>query len=478
MRTHTAIALAAAAIAIVASILPHVLSAPWLASSHLTAAIRMLQVAPFPSSKHCERLKADDFPFDSVSLGGEWNVPAEVVSAHAPAVARIMGCAHAYRGLQVVPMRKMNDAFIMGLYLSVKNVTEYHALEAFAVAIRMAVESNVICSAASELAFDPGTKCRPAPIVPHRNTGDSPYLSFFLTSADPIIALPARERMERYLNKGDIENTSPSSVTMRTALRDFIDAHPAWKNETSSYISLLRNPNLNRAIISRLQTSGNCFLIAPFVALHYAVNFNSTALDNRTVDITEYARKFLDTTSLAKLLLSNQGAHTDDITPLIFAPAPGEDLPVIDALAVNSPGSKGASDSYGDYLRIRSYLETHAVGILGYMATDSEFTGASATSFRGKRAAMKPLSEGHAMVLIGTRFNFRSSQYFLMLQNSWEKQQVVEVRQDYAFSRHATLSFVMTPQNDYRSTWPTVSFHSATSAINAGVQYGRPAKTL
>jgi hypothetical protein len=58
----------------------------------------------------------------------------------------------------------------------------------------------------------------------------------FSDERGPYIAFPTRDRIRRYLNTGDIENTgtSPSSITMREALKDVIEEHPKWKNRTIS----------------------------------------------------------------------------------------------------------------------------------------------------------------------------------------------------------------------------------------------------
>ena len=76
------------------------------------------------------------------------------------------------------------------------------------------------------------------------------------------------------------------------------------------------------------------------------------------------------------------------------------------------------------------------------------------------------------MVLIGARFDEQSSQYYMLLQNWWHALQVVETRQDYAAACYASLSFVSTPQRNYRKNWKTVAFRSAESAAeSAGVAF-------
>lgn len=215
-------------------------------------------------------------------------------------------------------------------------------------------------------------------------------------------------------------------------------------------------------------------MIAPFVALHYAINIAASEPDNRTVDITEYARKHLDATTLANVLLSNSGAHTDDLINAIFAPASGDDFPKTKTFNVEQYNS--SSDSYEEYKRLRSYFEMGAVAVMSYIATDAEFTSAASSSYHGKRARIVPKPEGHAMVLIGIQHDSLSGQYWLMMQNSWSKQPVLEVRQDYAASRETSLTFVLNPQIGYPATWPTVTYHSATAAVDAGVLPGRFSK--
>lgn len=375
-----------------------------------------------------------------------------------------MGCATDFRGafIRSSHKQKVKDAFLIGLFLSVKNVTENDARGAFSSQLKAAEQSNTVCSTGKNLAL--GSKCRQPPVVSHISA--SPYMVFFLTSADPIIANPTRNQIWRYLSEGDIAS-SLSTIPMRESLRDFIDANPLWKDKTTSYISLLEIPNLERAIISRFQTSGNCFMIAPFVALHYAINFCASALDNRTVDITEYARKYLESSSLAALLLHNVGSYTDSITRSIFMPALGEREPFTKSLLISR--HQTSNSSFSSYAHLVADLISNGIGIMGYMITDDDFKNASSTSYTGERSHTALAPEGHAMVLIGVRFDVLSGQYYLLLQNSWKTLPVVEVRQDYAASCRATLMFVTTPQHGYRAAWPTVTFHSAVAAVNAGV---------
>jgi hypothetical protein len=204
----------------------------------------------------CKLLTANDFRIDPQSLGVDWNVPVESVSAQAPGIANLMGCASSYHKLGVARQRAVSDAFRMGLYLTVKNATERDAVIAFQMAAKAAEKSGIICSKTSA----PDSACSPVPYV--LQSSDSPFMSFILTSSDPVIAVPLRDRIQRYLSMGDIES-SPSTCAMSDALNDFIDEHPAWKDEATSYVSVIRNPNLRRALISRIQKSENCFMIAP-----------------------------------------------------------------------------------------------------------------------------------------------------------------------------------------------------------------------
>lgn len=462
MRLSAFLAAALALLAIVIAFLLHLaLVAPPVAVSP-SALVQQLSSEQLDRILHslrhtllrpCKLLTANDFRFDPQSLGVDWNVPVESVSAQAPGIAKLMGCASSYHKLGVARQRAVSDAFRMGLYLTVKNATEEDAVIAFNMAAKVAKKSGIICSKASA----PDSACSHVPYV--SQSSDSPFMSFILTSTDPIIAVPLRDRIQRYLSTGDIES-SPSIRAMSDVLNDFIDEHPAWKDEATSYVSVIRNPNLRRALI---QKSENCFMVAPVVALHYAINFRASALDNRTIDITEYARKHLDTTTLLGLLLFNVGSNIMAFTKSIFAPALGEDVPEIKPFPILRPSHETQSDC----MLLRSCLEQNAVGIMDYIETDERFKNASSASFHGKRAAFGA-SEGHAMVLIGVQCDAESGQYILMLQNSWSTLPVVEVRQDYAASRGASLIFVTTPQIDYRAVWPTVAFHSATAAVNAG----------
>ena len=345
---------------------------------------------------------------------------------------------------------------MFAIYIIAKNITESIAKAAFATAEHQAIMDDRICSETSAT----NSTCSPAPYVSLATA--RPHLKFYLTADDTTIAAPARSRIREYLQHGDLES---SDADVNSALQQFVNEHPVWKNSSSSYISIVKNSKLRRAIVTRCQVSGNCFVIAPFLALHYAVNLHSKSLNNYTVDITEYIRKHLDSESLARLLLSNVGSHTNDIIDSVFQPEPGIFKPRVHTFDIH--GSTSPGESLYDYTVIRDLLERYGVGIINHFLTHEDFADVLKNSFAGSPVG-KELG-GHAMVLIGVRYEWQSGEYYLLMQNSWSKLLIVEIKQDYASFSNTKLLFVKSPQTFYPAYWPLVMYKSATTAINAGV---------
>jgi hypothetical protein len=414
----------------------------------------------------CVPLAPTDFsPIDFSLLASEWNVALDVVERSIRSAVPLLGCADAYKNENAAYKARINSSLLFAVYLMSKNVTENDAENGFVAAETAAVKSGGICSSSSPL----GSACHRAPRVTESHDNAHPYLTFFLTSMDPVIAVPARQRLERSLGHGDAEKTDPG-YDINDALDSFIHAHPEWEDRSQAYISLRENPNLKRAMISRFHDSGTCYLIAPFLALHYAINLHATKLNELTVDITEWLRKYLGSESLANFFFANGGAPTIDIVRQAFQPAPGmkylDSIIFTDNQQVSSEKSL-SEKSLADYGHLRALLERNGIGIIYDFIVYEELHNMKSSSFAGGHGSTA--IGRHAMVVVGVRFDSKIGQYFLLLQNSWKDLQFFEVRQDYAKSCEMGLMFVTTHQHDYPSSWPTVTFHSAMTAVSAGV---------
>jgi hypothetical protein len=411
----------------------------------------------------CTPLAPTDFsPIDCSLLASEWNVALDVVERSIHSAVTLLGCADTYKNANAAYKARINSSLLSAVYLMSKDVTELDAKIGFAAAQYAAVESGALCSSSSPL----GSSCRRAPRVTESPDDDArPFLSFFLTSMDPVIALPARARLERSLGQGDAENTDPGD-DINDALDSFIHAHPEWDDRSQAYISLRENSNLKRAMISRCQDeAGSCYLIAPFLALHYAINLHATKLNELTVDITEWLRKYLGTKSLAKFFFANRGEPTMDIVRQAFQPAPGMEYP--DKILFSANSHISSEESLADYVQLRAFLKQYGIGIIYDFIVYEELHNMKSSSYAGHHG--NTAKGRHSMVVVGVRFDSKNSQYFLLLQNSWKDLQFLEVRQDYAESCDMGLVFVTTHQHDYPSSWPTSAFQSATTAVSAGV---------
>ena len=364
-------------------------------------------------------------------LAADWGTTSLKVAEAASASAFIFGCA------------ADDKSFIRSVFLLAKDVTERDAL----------------------VGFDKA-KLMLHPIPPAPADGRSPYLAFFLKDSN-IIAGYFRQRLDRLLDDGDVET---SAFDLEADLNAFVVLHPEWSNTTLSYISLLANPKLRRSMISRVQLTGLCFLHAPLVALHYAINLIASESNNATVDITTALRHNFDDGILGSYLFADKGWWTQDIIEKVFEPDPGAPIPRVLDFSIQFPSSSAQSGR--DYSSLHSNLVNYGVGIITTFDVDVAFWNASATSFSG--TVLTKFIGGHSMVLIGVRFDEKVGQYYLLLQNWWNTLQIVEVRQDYASVNHAHLCFVETPQRAYRKNWRTVTFRSANSAAeSAGVEFPR-----
>ena len=196
-----------------------------------------------------------------------------------------------------------------------------------------------------------------SPVVSEPAFGEARFLAFFLTSASKF-AVNFRDRVDRLLDDGDVETHSDFAATLDA----FIAANPAWRNTTTSYISLLANPRLRRAMISRVQITGLCFLHAPLVALHYAINMQSQELNSATVDITTALRHNFEDGILGSYLFADRGAIVRDLIRTVFAPEPGVAQPEVLSFAIHAPSS--ALESKRDYEDLLSMLATWGVGII------------------------------------------------------------------------------------------------------------------
>ena len=398
-------------------------------------------------------------PLNVSALSGEWNVDPDVALRSVLLAMPLLGCADTYHNENAAYQSRINSSLLYAVYLTSKNVTEDSAEAAFGAAKSSAIKKGAICSSSSPR----DSMCRRAPRVQVNSDSVNPFSTFFLTNMDPL-ALEARARLQRTLAHGDAENTDHSH-DIKDALAAFLYEHPDWNNKSQAYISLRENRKLERAMISRCQDSGTCYLIAPFLALHYAINLQAQKLNECTVDITEWLRKYVGADSLANFFFANGGAPTIEIVRKVFQPAPPTSHPEELLFAINP--SRSSETSLADYTQLRSFLEKHGVGVIYHFAVYDEMKSKNASSFSGKHGPSEP--EFHAMVLVGVRYDSESGQYFLLMQNSWKDLQFVEVRQDYAKYCDAGLVFVTTPQYEYPSSWPTVTFRSATTAVNAGV---------
>lgn len=372
-------------------------------------------------------------PLDFTRLAADWGTTPEMVENASTTSTQLFGCAG-------------NDkAFLRSVFILAKDIAELDARAGFDKAKLL---------------------LNPVPYHPPLG-GQCPYLSFFLKDSS-IIAVYFRDRVDRLLDDGDIETSG--SFDFNTELLAYVEKHPEWKNTSSSYISLLANPMLHRSMISRVQLTGLCFLHAPLVALHYAINMRSPEPNNETVDITTALRHNFHDGILGSYLFADKGWWTSDIINKVFEPSPGFDDPEVLEFTIRD--SMSADLSERDYNTLRVELVESGVGIITLFNIDIPFWKANATSFSGK--ALTQFIGGHAMVLIGARFDNPSGQYYLLFQNWWESLQIVEVRQDYAKANNAHLTFVKTPQNAYRKNWRTVSYKSAKSAAeSAGVELPR-----
>lgn len=416
-----------------------VLNAGWSEKLFLTSVpIEMLRRPDFSFASSLNPSVVPAQPLSSTScsplptlnytrLAVNWGTTAAHTSQAASQALELFGC----------PLNRRS--FIRAVFLLAKDVTERDAGIGFH-----------------------NTQLGSSPTITAPSSDKAPFLSFFLTSESGI-AKYFRSRLDRLLDHGDRETHADFAV----ALEAFIVLNPAWRNTTTSYISLLANPRLRRAMISRVQITGLCFLHAPLVALHYAVNLQSVDLNNQTVDITTALRHNFDGV-LGSYLFADKGAIVIDVIRSVFAPDPGVLGADTVPFGIYAPSS--APNSKRDYYGLIDMLKSFGVGIVNSFRVYDRFWNASATSFSGSNVT--GFRGGHAMVLIGVRLDVQSGQYYLLLQNWWHALQVVEVRQDYAYACSTSLVFVSTPQMSYRKNWITAPFRSAESAAEtSGVAF-------
>jgi hypothetical protein len=253
------------------------------------------------------------------------------------------------------------------------------------------------------------------------------------------VAAGAQERLLRLVrNARDVVATSLPPDVQRS-VDAFHAAVPVWATPTAAW--LFQRDGVQGCDVYRAQLSGNCFMHAPNVVLHYVVckhrrpavaSLRVRVSDHlkEMVDLTAYVLKYFDGRRLWEYVYEDSGGDS-----IAFLQELGvlEDDDVIEARAVSMSEAV-----------VMSRLEEHGPALIARFKTFDEFNAAdSSYQFIGchKTAASTRGLGQHAMALVGWR-RIESGEVRFLVQNWWKSMQFFECDLLFLQSRGATLVWV------------------------------------
>jgi hypothetical protein len=314
-------------------------------------------------------------------------------------------------------------------------------------------------------AFKQRHPTRRAPVVAYDGL-PYPCLRWFMTSKHEC-ARSMRQRLARLLASNDTAVTREGRdfSDPHVVLSAFLLAHPEWTLARDDCVLVFREfPSVHAALALRLQVSGLCFLNAPLVCAHYAVNLRSRTVSLGVLDITAFMRCHIGDGGTARYLFSDSGGDTKSVLLQVLQPAQGAAEAELCSVSYDSltniPGRALGPE-------LRALVKQNGPGVITSFRTELALA-APKTSYMGRPTSK--FNGLHALILLGVRWDAASGKHFMLLQNSWESLPFFEVDEDYWVACKAQVSFIVTPQTAPRRGFVTNDFISAESGVEgAGV---------
>lgn len=359
-------------------------------------------------------------------LASEWNVPESTLALAAAWVPCELGARYA--------------ADVGAVYLIAKGVSERVANAGFIIALDYARKYDNYAD--------------PDPVI-HQSR--HPYLDWFFFSTHQF-ATAFRHRLAHLLLGRD----SAGIGSPRDVMRDFLAAQPEWSSANSSFILFRDHPKLVGKMVCRIQLSGVCSYHSALVGLSYLLQLAGTV--NTTVDISHFVLARMNRDHVGAYLFGGQGVEPETVVEHAYQTALGSDYPVLLRMG----------DQPSEFALHEGRLLSSGPAVATFRKPGRRFGDPGVLSFTGPLEL--PHLPGHSMLVVGVHFDASSGLYFALMQNWWEGQELVAVREDYWRACGASAFFATTPQTALRSDLRTFGADYAyTTVENARVPVGRNA---
>jgi hypothetical protein len=228
------------------------------------------------------------------------------------------------------------------------------------------------------------------------------FVSWFICCSWKAI----KRAIQVYWPGGDVQmDTIPSNVQ---SFSKFIHDHPQWNGGPDSYVWPMARRFYNGFWPQQVQQSGNCYLKAVFLVLHFVISLTNHAragIVNIAVWIRQQPWKFI-----WRRIMYDEGGSSSQVL--------NDFLETRGLLPVASK----------HYARIRRKLRKHGPMLVANFKVYELFPGPQWSY--NETTNLGRLVGKHAMVLIGVRRDHNSVTW-LLLQNWWRNKQFVEVSVDY-----------------------------------------------
>jgi hypothetical protein len=232
--------------------------------------------------------------------------------------------------------------------------------------------------------------------------------------SERIAFVQARERLIRLVSTEEEfhSDTVPDNVHRFTH-----EEFPGYEDEN---VFFLHHPN---SLSQRYQRSGLCYMHAPAMVQHYAIQKNAKS-NLPMLDLLKYVKEHFTADQLREHVFKNEGGDSIGFLKSILQPDP---ILVTSAMSTH----------------VELYNQ-HGPGLVSRFELHEDFWDSSKRHHYGKSTGK--CIGNHAMAFVGHRSDKVKNKSYFLLQNWWQKKQFVEVDEEYLKHSGAIVTFIETPQ--------------------------------